>query len=403
MNSIKLGWIDYSSEHRSKVMAVLQALSTPGAVDELGVGQIRDGFANRLFPGTSTIQTRAKYFFIVPYILLELEKQKHLSQKAILDKLEAKELDLIEPLKKSGESGVIGENAGRRLKRRPSSIYWNGLRTFEFSRYPQLTLDDYARAVSTLNKDVANQMSMGKRTDDEQSDDPDAYQGRITGGFWRCLPPPNNWEENISIHLLPEEAAYLKERILKSSHSKESMLAFLLKQNPAEVEEVNDFDALGEKFALPDSLSELYEKAVMFSNFIYGATLRYNVILSEGKNQKVVTLWDEWRHSFFVEHHFAAYDPNEAMDFLRINNYRLRLFLQKWYAAFLAGDELKMDELIVRREIELKSRERAKLQNPAVYVYREGHGVRGGKLDYRLGNSKVILKDIFEGMEGSHA
>jgi hypothetical protein len=29
-------------------------------VDELGIGQIRDGFANLLFPGTSTIQIRAK-------------------------------------------------------------------------------------------------------------------------------------------------------------------------------------------------------------------------------------------------------------------------------------------------------------------------------------------------------
>ena len=53
MGRIQLGWIDYSSEHRNKVMAVLHALTAPGAVDELGIGQIRDGFANLLFPGTS--------------------------------------------------------------------------------------------------------------------------------------------------------------------------------------------------------------------------------------------------------------------------------------------------------------------------------------------------------------
>ena len=58
MSSIQFGWIDYSSEHRNRVMAVLHALAAPGAVDELGIGQIRDGFANVLFPGTSTIQTR---------------------------------------------------------------------------------------------------------------------------------------------------------------------------------------------------------------------------------------------------------------------------------------------------------------------------------------------------------
>ncbi|TFJ94342.1 DUF6361 family protein [Lentibacillus salicampi] len=73
MNQLKLGWIDYSSEHREKVMAVLDALFAPGAVDELGIGRIRDGFSDIYFQGTSTIQTRAKYFLIVPYLLMELE------------------------------------------------------------------------------------------------------------------------------------------------------------------------------------------------------------------------------------------------------------------------------------------------------------------------------------------
>ena len=46
-------------------------LSEQGAVDELGIGIIRDAFANYFFPGTSTIQNRAKYFLIVPYVLRE--------------------------------------------------------------------------------------------------------------------------------------------------------------------------------------------------------------------------------------------------------------------------------------------------------------------------------------------
>lgn len=32
--------------------------------DELGIGTVRDAFADALFPGTSTIQTRAHYFLI---------------------------------------------------------------------------------------------------------------------------------------------------------------------------------------------------------------------------------------------------------------------------------------------------------------------------------------------------
>ena len=66
---MELGWIDFSKEERNKVLSVIDLLSEPEAVDELGIGIIRDGFSNIFFPGTSTIQTRAKYFLIVPYVL----------------------------------------------------------------------------------------------------------------------------------------------------------------------------------------------------------------------------------------------------------------------------------------------------------------------------------------------
>ena len=62
-----LGWIDFSKTERNKVLSVLDLLSEAGTLDELGIAPVRDGFANLFFPGTSTIQTRAKYFMIVPY------------------------------------------------------------------------------------------------------------------------------------------------------------------------------------------------------------------------------------------------------------------------------------------------------------------------------------------------
>ena len=68
---MQLGWIDFSKEDWQKALDVINLLSEQGAVDELGIGIIRDAFANYFFPGTSTIQTRAKYFLIVPYMLRE--------------------------------------------------------------------------------------------------------------------------------------------------------------------------------------------------------------------------------------------------------------------------------------------------------------------------------------------
>ena len=68
---MQLGWVDFSKEDREKVLDVMNLLQEQGAVDEIGIGLIRDAFANMFFPGTSTVQTVAKYFLIVPYILKE--------------------------------------------------------------------------------------------------------------------------------------------------------------------------------------------------------------------------------------------------------------------------------------------------------------------------------------------
>ncbi len=404
MNRIQLGWIDYSSEHRSKVMAVLNLLTAPGAVDELGIGQIRDGFADRLFPGTSTIQTRAKYFFIVPYLSMELEEERNLTPKSFLQKLNEMELDLIDPLKQGGEMGVIGATAGRALKRKPSSIYWNGLRTFGIFRYPHLSLEDYARTVCAINQELAAQQALGRGTGGEPiQDDPDAYQSRVPGGFWRCLPPPEDWREQITIHLSAEEAAYLKDRINKAYRTRDSLLAYLTNQDPEIIRATDRIEDLGQLFDLPESIRPIYDMAMRFSDFIYGATLRYNVILSNGENEVALKLWETWRQSDFAALSFDEYDPNEAMDSLGVNNGRLRRFLRRWHETYRAGDINTVDELIVEREIEIKSRDRAKLRNPSVYVYDDSHGMRGGKLDYRYSNAKVILEDIFSGLEKADA
>ncbi|WP_045213107.1 DUF6361 family protein [Desulfonatronovibrio magnus] len=403
-NPLQIGWIDYSPEHRRKVMTVLQSLAAPGAVDEIGIGQIRDGFSHKLFPGTSTIQTRAKYFFLVPYILMELEKQKNITPNALIQKLNDMELELIEPLLKSGEKGVIGETAGKNLKRKPSSVYWSGLKTFGILRYPHLSLEDYARAVCAVRKENLDIRSMGVSEDvSSQGDDSDAAGTSLTGGFWRCPPPPENWREHISIHLTYEEALHLKQCIIRSSFSKDSLLAFLLQVEPEVFTALEDFGAIGEALELPESIRQDFEMARDFSRFIFGASLRYNLILSEGRNEKARQLWTEWLSSYFVTQRFEHYEPVAPMDYLQISNPALRRFLTQWKKYVLAGNEEDMDSLIVQREIDLKGRQRAKLRNSALYSYKVGDGLRGGKLDFRYSYARDILTDIFKALEGSHA
>ena len=64
-----LTWLDSSEHERRSVLELVSALNEPGTLDELGIGTIRDTIADTLFPGTSTIQTRARYFLFIPWIL----------------------------------------------------------------------------------------------------------------------------------------------------------------------------------------------------------------------------------------------------------------------------------------------------------------------------------------------
>ena len=61
-------WLDYSENDRKIVLDILEAFKEHEARGELGIGVVRDAFSDMLFPGTSTIQTRAKYFLFVPWL-----------------------------------------------------------------------------------------------------------------------------------------------------------------------------------------------------------------------------------------------------------------------------------------------------------------------------------------------
>lgn len=393
MNSIQIGWIDYSSQHRNKVMAILDLLSQEGAVDELGIGMVRDGFSDILFPGTSTIQTRAKYFFIIPYIAMELERNQYSSYKEFLDQLHEEEIKLIPVLNKNGEEGVIGSRAGSKLKRKPSSIYWNGLRTFEFFKY-NLTLEQYARAFVSKQRRQHTYRSLGNEGVEEAS----LFEEYI-GEFWQCLISNSNWREHITMNLTNQEAEYLKEKILKAKKSKDSLLAYLLKQDRDLLLSLECFEDVSRIFELPEEINRTYQMAVDFNEFITGANIRYNVILSNGKNELAVAKWQNWLASSFVKEQFVHFSYLDVIRHLDINNPKLLRFLRKWQEAVLSKDVAIIDELIIKREIELKTKERAKLNNTRVYAYKEGDWVGSERLNYRFNISFQLIKDILKGLE----
>lgn len=70
-----LGWLDHDADAQAKTLDLLARFQQKESRDELGIGTIRDSFAEQLFPGTSTIQTRLRYMLFVPWMYQRLENK----------------------------------------------------------------------------------------------------------------------------------------------------------------------------------------------------------------------------------------------------------------------------------------------------------------------------------------
>ena len=149
---MQLGWIDFSRSERNKIIQTLKMLEESTALDELGIGVIRDGYADILFPGVSTLQTRAKYFVLLPYLFAMAERQNFKRSSEILPWMHRQEDLLVPTLIKNSEdtTGVIGLRAhkqGKSVKVKSSSIYWNGMRTFEILRDEHLSISNVCNII----------------------------------------------------------------------------------------------------------------------------------------------------------------------------------------------------------------------------------------------------------------
>jgi hypothetical protein len=74
MSSSTFTWLAYDDAERDQVAALVRALDEPETLDSLGLGVVRDTIADLLFPGTSTIQTRVRYFVLVARAVVEVER-----------------------------------------------------------------------------------------------------------------------------------------------------------------------------------------------------------------------------------------------------------------------------------------------------------------------------------------
>ena len=184
-----LGWLDFDAAASERVATLLRSLEEPSTLDVLGLGTIRDAFSEMLFPGTSTIHTRLRYFMFVPWIFQRLETQR-VDPTDFARRLRDNETRLIACLSHLGAGeGVIGRIAGRRLKTMPSAIYWNSLQSWGI-RHLDLSIAEYGKRVATLARrqpDSDADVVMDTRTS--------------TSAMWTSLPQPPDHFSRVRHHL----------------------------------------------------------------------------------------------------------------------------------------------------------------------------------------------------------
>ncbi len=399
---MQLGWVDFSKEDREKVLDVMNLLQEPGAVDEIGIGLVRDAFANLFFPGTSTVQTVAKYFLIVPYVLKEACSGKYGNNlpkviQRIDDEEKACGILLLQHC--PDEDGIIGKRVlpKKWVARKPSNIYWNGIRVYGICTQdisvPELI--KASLALQTMKKTAA----LGNRNDDaEENDRDDADAGNDSAMQFFSVPDDyyGDWRQNLSIGLTSTEAAFLRKKIETNTNG--TLLCYLLK-NKIDVNKYDSFEAIYEDIRedIPEELAQLMHMACEFNRLVYAARVRYNYILSDGENEAAA---EKWQQIIENKAFMMAVDIDAVLATLQITNHRLRRFLTAFKAAVLAEDFETADKALIDREVEIKSKARAKLLKRENYA--NDAWIGGEYLDYRFFSARRIINDIYSGEEPAH-
>lgn len=255
-----IAWLDTSVEDERRMREIVKMFSDTSTLDDLGIGQIRDALADLMFPGTSTIHTRARYFLLVPWIYRRAA-EKH-SGTMIATKAQSAERSLIEVLRTpSPAPGMIGAVAGSAVRNLPSAVYWSALQKYGI-------LAD----AKNLRWDMP-------------------------------IPPPPDFPKRLDdgLDLTPEEAVWLREKIVRAAPA--SFYAFLLRHGL-------DFETTPHLWlhkalpSAPDHVRNVVEHARLFALTLNGATLIYNIMIAEkydsatGNSHDYTTtyhdLFDQW-------------------------------------------------------------------------------------------------------------
>ena len=402
-----LTWVDHDAAARQRSLQILALFDQKESRDELGLGGIRDSFADQLFPGTSTIQTRLRYMLIIPWTYIELERRR-VAPVDFAQRADSEERRVIESLQAlSGEErGIFGGASGKSLKRLPGSVYWSGLVSWGILTR-DLSQDQYYMRMGEVyrsrDQEFKANSGMRRRGDDEADIiNPNAVT-------WHPALPkaPDGFPQDLDVNLTPEEAGFILDRIQRS-HPR-SLLAHL-----AVTGGIADIDAPWEH---PDFSTfapehqELLAHARMFSEIMHGAALIYNIALSDlaargGLAAEHRERYRRWSDGL-DDHALRSWDLARLWELTQDQGHTIThktmSFVEEWVsiargvARERAPEQSRVRSLIRTRERSLKHTKSRFTNRLALERWSGSSGLR--RLTYRWSNVNAFLRDLYAGFQ----
>jgi hypothetical protein len=294
-------WLSTSSAEIARAREVIRALRQEGVIDELGFLMLNGAFAERFYPGVTTIMTRARYLIFIPAIYQYIE-QSRLGLNRDVDRLSRDLQFALRNALKKNETSFIGKEGGRSLIRVPSSIYWNALQKLRIAQQA-MSEAAYQRALAegrfgpSVHKDDDG---VAQKEEEESLWCPKLRLSHVMvdvvddqGRTRRTFPPAT------SFRLRKSEAMLLEERYSQLKIGGQENLVTRMVTLARQLG-TSDLSALDYPWDVPGCEKEVVEQldhAKRLSLFARGATLQYYAMLLEKKNdsdQRVNKAFEGW-------------------------------------------------------------------------------------------------------------
>jgi Family of unknown function (DUF6361) len=399
-----IAWLDASREDQRRMREIVNLFTQSESRDELGLGQVRDTFSDALFPGTSTLHTRARYLLFVPWCFVDAAARGGTAARGER-RVAENERALIGGLRELGATdGLIGRVAGVAVKTMPSTLYWGALRQYGILRV--------AEPLDALGISATPEPGQ-----DEQTERPfSAWAPTLPP-----VPPGFPRHPETGFELSRAEAGWLQERLLASTEG--SLLHHLVSDGNRPQ---RGWAAPWEDpacYTSPSKVLALLEHARLFSLAVHGAAFLYNLLIAEryvaaghtrveNPVERYRDRLQEWaKECQCQDGTLSGWDRRDFWQQVMSRSPEVRpathRFLDLWFDWVCrleldrAADDQALRGLVASRE-RLQKGTQSRLVNDRLLASWSGRAGTG-RLTYRWDQVNRMLQDLHDGLEASHA